>query len=179
LIGRLVDCTIRDVEELLRSYRVMDAVVKIYGDATLDEVEEAIFENTVYKPAVTVANKIDLEGSETNLKRLEAYVGNKLPIVAVSCEKGYGLEKLGEALFKTLGIIRVYTKEPSEREFSKKPFILRKGATVHDLAKNIHSDFSENFSFAKVWAKRLVFSPQKVGSAFVLEDGDIVEVHMR
>ncbi len=179
LIGRFVDCTIRDVEELLRSYRVMDAVVKIYGDATLDEVEEAVFENTVYKPAVTVANKIDLEGSETNLKRLEAYVGNKLPIVAVSCEKGYGLEKLGEALFKTLGIMRVYTKEPSEREFSKKPFILRKGATVHDLAKNIHSDFSENFSFAKVWAKRLVFSPQKVGSAFVLEDGDIVEVHMR
>jgi len=179
LIGRLVDCTFKDVEELLKSYRIMDAVVKIYGEATLDEVEDAVFESTIYKPAVIVANKMDLEGSEANLKLLETYVGNKLPIVAVSCEKGYGLEKLGEALFKTLNIIRVYTKEPKEKEFSKRPFILKKGATVYDLAKNIHSDFSEKFSFAKVWSKRLVFSPQKVGSAFFLEDGDIVEIHMR
>jgi len=176
LIGRLVDCNFKGVEELLRSYRITDAVVKISGEATLDEVEDAIFESTVYKPAVIVANKIDLEGSEANLKFLESYVGNKLPILAVSCEKRCGLEKLGETMFKTLDIIRVYTKEPNEKEFSKKPFILKKGSTVYDLAKNIHSDFSKKFSYAKVWAKRLVFSPQKVGSSFVLNDRDIAEI---
>ena len=179
LVGNLIGCTIRDVEELLRTYRIMDAVVKISGEATLDEVEDAIFESTVYKPAVIVANKIDLEGSEENLKRLETYVGNKLPILAVSCEKRQGLQKLGEIMFKTLDIIRVYTKEPNEREFSRKPFIVKRGATVYDLAKNIHSDFSEKFSYAKVWSRRLVFSPQKVGSSFVLEDRDVVEIHSK
>ena len=179
LIGRLVNCTMRDVEELLRSYRVTDAIVKISGETTLDEVEDAIFESTVYKPAVIVANKIDLEGSEANLKLLESYVGDKLPILAVSCEERCGLEKLGETMFKTLDIIRVYTKEPNEKEFSKKPFILKKGSTVYDLAKNIHSDFSKKFSYAKVWAKRLVFSPQKVGSSFVLNDRDIAEIHAK
>jgi len=179
LIGRLVDCNFKGVEELLRSYRITDAVVKISGEATLDEVEDAIFESTVYKPAVIVANKIDLEGSEASLKFLESYVGNKLPILAVSCEKRSGLEKLGETMFKTLDIIRVYTKEPNEKEFSKKPFILKKGSTVYDLAKNIHSDFSKKFSYAKVWAKRLVFSPQKVGSSFVLNDRDIAEIHAK
>lgn len=179
LIGRLVDCNFKGVEELLRSYRITDAVVKISGEATLDEVEDAIFESTVYKPAVIVANKIDLEGSEANLKFLESYVGNKLPILVVSCEKRCGLEKLGETMFKTLDIIRVYTKEPNEKEFSKKPFILKKGSTVYDLAKNIHSDFSKKFSYAKVWAKRLVFSPQKVGSSFVLNDRDIAEIHAK
>jgi hypothetical protein len=179
LIGRLVDCNFKGVEELLRSYRITDAVVKISGEATLDEVEDAIFESTVYKPVVIVANKIDLEGSEANLKFLESYVGNKLPILAVSCEKRCGLEKLGETMFKTLDIIRVYTKEPNEKEFSKKPFILKKGSTVYDLAKNIHSDFSKKFSYAKVWAKRLVFSPQKVGSSFVLNDRDIAEIHAK
>ena len=179
LIGRLVDCNFKGVEELLRSYRITDAVVKISGEATLDEVEDAIFESTVYKPAVIIANKIDLEGSEANLKFLEDYVGNKLPILAVSCEKRCGLEKLGETMFKTLDIIRVYTKEPNEKEFSKKPFILKKGSTVYDLAKNIHSDFSKKFSYAKVWAKRLVFSPQKVGSSFVLNDRDIAEIHAK
>ncbi|MEM3725721.1 MAG: GTPase [Candidatus Bathyarchaeia archaeon] len=179
LLGRLVDCTFKDVEELLKSYRITDGVVKISGEASLDEVEDAIFENAIYKPSVVVANKIDLENAEANLKLLEAYVGGKLPVIAVSCKTGHGLEKLGETLFKMLDIIRVYTKEPNEREPSKKPFILRKGATVYDLAKNIHSDFKENFSYARVWAKRLTFSPQKVGSTFVLEDGDIVEIHTR
>jgi len=177
--GKLVDCNFKDVEELLRSYNVTDAFVKISGEATLDTVEDAIFESTTYKPAIIAANKIDLDGSEGNLKLLKAYVSDKAPIIAVSCEKRTGLEKLGETLFKELNIIRVYTKEPSEKQYSKKPFILKKGATIHDLAKNIHSDFKENFNFAKVWSKRLVFSPQKVGPTFTLQDGDIVEIHLK
>jgi hypothetical protein len=179
LVGRLLDCTMKDVEALLKSYRITDAVVKISGEATLDEVEEAIFGSAAYKPAIIVANKTDLEGSHANLKLLDAYVEDKLPILAVSCEKRTALEKLGETLYRTLDIMRVYTKEPNEKEFSKKPFIFKKGSTVYDLAKSIHSDFSRNFSFAKIWAKRLVFSPQKVGSTFALDDGDIVEIHVR
>jgi small GTP-binding protein len=179
LNGKLVDCTIRDVKKLLRSYRVTDAVTKIYGEATLDDVEDAVFESTAYKPAVIVANKMDSPCSEENLTMLEAYVGSSLPIIPVSCKSGQGLSKLGEAMFESLDLIRVYTKEPGEKNFSEKPFVLEKGATVHDLARNIHSDFSENFSYARVWSVRLVFSPQKVGGAFVLEDEDVVELHMK
>jgi ribosome-interacting GTPase 1 len=178
LIGRLVDCTLRDLEELLKSYRITDAVVKIYGEATLNEVEDAIFESTVYKPSVIVANKMDSEGSEANFKLLQAHVNIQLPIITVSCRTRQGLDRLGETLFKVLNVIRVYTKESGEGEFSERPFILKKGATVYDLARSIHSDFSEKFSFAKVWSKRLVFSPQKVGSTFVLEDGDVAEIHV-
>jgi ribosome-interacting GTPase 1 len=179
LVGVLVDCTVKDVEQLLKSYRIIDAVVKISGEVKLDDVEDAIFEITIYKPAVIVANKVDLMGSKMALGQLVAYVGNKLPIIAVSCEKRVGLEKLGPALFRSLTIMRVYTKEPSRREYSNKPFILRNGATVYDLAKDIHSDFKRRFGFAKVWSERLVFSPQKVGPAFALADGDVVEIHLR
>jgi small GTP-binding protein len=179
LTGRLGHCTLKEVEELLRSYRITDAVVKISGEVTLDVVEDAIFESTAYRPAVVIANKIDVKGAEANLERLEKYVDKRIPVIAVSCEKRFGLDKLGETLFKTLGIMRVYTKEPSARSFSKKPFTLKKGATLHDLAKSIHSDFERNFAFAKVWSKRLAFSPQKVGLGFVLEDGDVVEIHVK
>ena len=133
----------------------------------------------MYKPAVIVANKIDLQKGRSNIRLLEAYVSNQLPIIAVSCKTRQDLGKLGQALFKALDIIRVYTKEPNKKDFSKKPFILKKGATVYDLAKNIHSDFSQKFSFAKIWAQRLVFSPQKVGSTFTLEDKDVVEIRMK
>jgi len=122
---------------------------------------------------------MDLESSEANLKLLRASINGQLPIIPVSCKTQEGLSRLGEALFKLLNVIRVYTKELGRREFSKRPFVLEKGATVYDLARSIHSDFSEKFYFAKVWSKRLVFSPQKVGSTFVLEDGDAVELHMK
>jgi len=179
LVGKLVDCDMRDVEELLKSYRVSDAVVKISGESTLEEIEDAIFESTTYKPAIVLANKADIEGSELNLERLKARIRNRLPVIAASCERRVGLESLGETIFRTLDIVRVYTKEPSHREHSKKPFILKKGATIYDLARDIHSDFRERFNFAKVWSKRLTFSPQKAGFTFVLVDGDIVEIHLR
>ncbi len=179
LVGKLVDCSMREVEALLRSYRIGDAVVKISGEVTFDEVEDAIFESTTYRSAVVVANKLDVAGAEANLRRLERFVGGRIPVVAVSCEKKLGLERLGETLFSELGVIRVYTKEPGVREPSQRPFTLRRGATVADLARSIHSDFERDFVFARVWAERLVFSPQKVGLGFALEDGDVVEIHVR
>jgi ribosome-interacting GTPase 1 len=169
----------REVEALLRSYKVSDAIVRISGEVTLDDVEDAIFESTTYKPALIVANKVDVPGALANLRVLEAYVHGRLPVIAVSCEQKTGLAKLGETLFRTLGVVRVYTKEPGAREPSPKPFTLKRGASVADLARSIHGEFVENFAFAKVWGERLVFSPQKVGLGFVLEDGDVVEIHVR
>jgi ribosome-interacting GTPase 1 len=179
VVGRLLDCSLRDVEELLRSYRVGDAVVKISGEVLLDDVEDAVFESTTYRAAVVVANKLDVAGAEARLARLEGFVAGRLPVVAVSCAKRLGLEKLGAVLFEMLGVIRVYTKEPGAREPSQRPFTLRRGATLADLARSIHTDFERDFAFARVWADRLVFSPQKVGVGFALEDGDVVEIHVR
>jgi ribosome-interacting GTPase 1 len=179
LTGRLSDGTMRDVEALLRSYKIGDATIKISGEVTLDDVEDAIFENTTYRPAVVVANKLDVAGADEELTRLESYLAGRVPVVAVSCEKRLGLELLGDVLFGALGVIRIYTKQPGAREPSQRPFTLRRGATVADLARSIHTDFERDFAFARVWAERLVFSPQKVGVGFALEDGDVVEIHAR
>jgi ribosome-interacting GTPase 1 len=179
IVGRLIDCSIRDVEVLLRGYRINDAIVRISGEVSLDDVENAVYENTVYKPAVIVGNKLDLKGAQANLRHLKTYVNGKLPVVAMSCEYKTGIEELGKAMFESLGIVRIYTKEPGNRVHSDHPFALRKGATVNELAKNIHKELLSNFMFAMVWAKRLRFSPKKVGVNFVLEDGDIVEIHTK
>lgn len=179
LFGRLIDCTMRDVEALLREYRIRDAVVKIHGEATLDDVENAIFESTIYRPAIIIANKADTAEADKNLDELKALVGNRYTLLIVSCEKQTGFERLGPELFKTLDIIRVYTKEPAEKKPSPKPFVLKRGATIADLARLIHTDFYKRFSYARVWAQRFRFNPQKVGASFVLEDKDIVELHAK
>jgi uncharacterized protein len=179
IVGKLLGCTLKDVENLLREYKVHDAIVRISGEVSLDDVEDAVFESTIYKPAVIVANKSDLSGTAKNLRRLKQHVSGKLPIIAMSCERRVGLSELGKALFESLEIIRIYTKEPGMKAHSDHPFTLKKGATVHELAKNIHKELASNFMFAMVWAKRLPFSPKKVGLSFVLDDGDIVEIHAR
>ena len=179
LIGHLIDCNMRDVEDLLREYKIHDAIVRISGDVKLEDVEDAIFETTTYKPAVIAANKLDLKGTEMNLCILKKQVNGKLPVIAISCEHKVGLDELGKALFDRLGVIRIYTKDPGSKEETGRPFTLKRGATINDLAKNIHKDFVQNFLFAMVWAKRLPFSPKKVGLNFILEDMDVVEIHTK
>jgi ribosome-interacting GTPase 1 len=179
VIGNLTDCTLSEVEALLKSYRVLNAIVKIHGNVTLDDVEDSIFESAVFRPTLLLANKLDAEPAAKNLRKLEKSVDNRLKIIPVSCKTGYGLKRLGQELFKLLGIIRVYTKEPSKKEHSPTPFILRENSTIAELAKQIHSDFYQNFSYARVWSQKLTFSPQKVGLSFVLGDKDVVEMHLR
>ncbi len=179
VLGRLLNCNIRDVENLIKGYRILDGVVKIFGEVTLDDIEDAIFERTVYRPAIVVANKRDTPAAEKALQRLKQTVGDKLSIVLVSCQTRTGLEKLGAEIFRALDIIRVYTKEPKDKEPSSNPFILKRGSTVANLAKQIHSDFIERFAYARVWAHRLAFSPQKVGPSFILADKDVVELRMK
>ena len=179
VVGRLIDCNLRDVENLLKSYRISDGVVKIYGEASLDDVEDAIFESTIYRPAIVIANKVDVPEAVEKLHELKNVLGTETKIVPISCKTQTGLESLGREIFESLDIIRVYSKEPNRKEHSPKPFVLKRGATILDVAKHIHSDFYKQFAYAKVWAERLTFSPQKIGLSFLLEDGDIVEIHTK
>ena len=179
VLGKLVDCTVKDLIRLMKSYGIRDATIKIWGEATFDDVEEAIFEGKVYRPAIILANKMDHPMAAERLKQLKKFVGNKMKIIPVSCTAKKGIEQLGSEIFGMLDIIRVYTKEPNKKDASRRPFTIKKGSTVFDLAKRIHSDFYEQFSYAKIWSNRLRFSPQRVGGTFELQDGDTVEIHMK
>ena len=179
IVGRLLNSTFKDIEELLKSYGIYDARVKIQGEATADDVEDAIFEGTVYRPTILIANKTDYPNTAQKIEQLKNFIGDDIRILPASCTRKNGLEKLGSEIFEMLDIIRIYTKEPNKKSPSKKPFTTKVDSTILDLAKKIHSDFYKQFSYAKIWAKRLRFSPQKVGGNFILEDVDIVELHMR
>jgi ribosome-interacting GTPase 1 len=77
--------------------------------------------------------------------------------------------------FESLELIRIYTKQPSG-EVARKPLVLRKGATVLDVAKAIHSSFAENFKYARIWGPSAKYPGERVGKDHVLEDGDVVEI---
>jgi ribosome-interacting GTPase 1 len=179
VFGKLLNCNLRDIENLLKGYRILDATVRISGEASIDDVEDAIFESTIYRPAIVIANKADSPKAASTILQLERSLAGLMPIIPISCRTRTGLNALGAEIFKALGIIRIYTKEPNDKHASTNPFILKRGSTVTDLAKQIHSDFIKRYAYARVWAKRLTFSPQRVGPSFLLDDKDVVELHTK
>ena len=91
---------------------------------------------------------------------------------------GEGLGLIAPALYEVLEIIRVYTKAPNAPP-APKPLVLRKNATIRDIAMSIHSEFVENFLYARVWGKSVKYPGERVGLDHVVSDGDIVEIHVR
>ncbi len=179
LRGRILDGTIADVEKLLASYRIYSASVEIEGEVNLDDIEEAIFKPVEYKPTLVLANKVDVPGAVKRYRMLfEHLKGRGVSLMPVSAKLGFNLDKIGDVLFKMLKIIRVYTKQPNG-EVSKTPLILRRGATVEDAARKIHSDLVKYFVYAKVWGPSAKYPGERVGLDHVLEDGDVIEIHAK
>ncbi len=178
LMGKLLDATADEVRKLLESYRIYNAHVKIYGEVTIDDVEQSIFEATVYKPSVVFINKADLASPDRGV--VEA-IGRALPgtpVIVGSAITGEGLDSIALTLYNVLEIIRVYTKAPNAPP-SQRPLVLRKNATVRDVAIGIHSEFVENFLYARVWGTSVRYPGERVGLDHMLHDGDIVEIHAK
>lgn len=128
-------------------------------------------------PALLLANKADLLADpEAELATLSELSGLRLPSLAVSARTGAGLEALGDWLFEHLGVVRVYTKAPGHPPDRERPFALRRGQTVSDLARKIHADLAGTLRYARVWG-RSGFDGQHVGADHPLADGDVVELH--
>jgi ribosome-interacting GTPase 1 len=128
-------------------------------------------------PTLLIANKSDLDPDPDEVKVLEELLGLRFPALTMSAETGDGTDELGPFLFKALEIMRVYTKTPGKPADSDKPFTVRRGGTVHDVARLVHKDIARDLKFARVWGSE-VFDGQQVGGDHVVADGDVVELHL-
>ena len=128
-------------------------------------------------PTVLVANKSDLDPDPDEVDVLEELLGLRFPALTVSAETGDGLDQLGPFLFDALQIVRVYTKTPGKKADTDRPFTVRHGETIYDVAKLVHKDIARDLKFARVWGDE-VFDGQQVGPDHVVADGDRVELHV-
>jgi len=161
---------------LLREYKIRSALVRVRGRVTLDDFEDALFGNAVYRPTLVIANKEDLGVDPDTLEQLRM-AAEPLDVLVISAKKTPGLvATLGSRLFKLLEIARIYTKEPGEGP-AEEPVVVRRGITVGELAKSIHNDFYRNFKYARIWGTSAKFPNEKVGLDRVLEDGTIVQLY--
>jgi len=127
-------------------------------------------------PTLLIANKCDLDTDPREVEVLEELLGLR-PALSVSAERGDGLEELGPFLFRALEIVRVYTKSPGKPADTDKPFTVRRGDTVLDVARLVHRDIARDLKFARIWGRN-VFDGQQTGPEHPVEDGDVVELHL-
>ena len=129
-------------------------------------------------PTLLVANKSDLDPDPDEVKVLEELLGIRYPAFAVSAKTGNGLGELAPFLFRSLGIVRVYSKVPGKHADKERPFTVRRGATVLDVARLVHLDVAATLKYARLWGSG-DFDGQQVGPEHRVADGDVLELHAR
>ncbi len=131
-----------------------------------------------YTQTFLVPNKIDLPEAAERLELLHELCPMDFPEYLVSAQEGTGLEPLRNAIYGAMDTIRVYTKLPSAKQPDMdRPFTLRRGRTLLDLAEQVHKDYVEGMKFARVWGTA-VHDGTVVKGDYVLHDKDIVELHI-
>jgi small GTP-binding protein len=130
-----------------------------------------------YKKTLIVANKNDLPPAEENYNVLKKALESKFNPIPVSALSGEGLEYLKKRIFSMLHVIRVYSKIPGKKADFNDPYTLNKGSSVMTMAKAVHKDFAQNLKYARIWSKNK-YQGQKVNRNHVLEDEDVIELHI-
>ena len=128
------------------------------------------------KRLLIAANKADLEGALDAFQGLLAEYSQHFPVVLTSATDAVGLENLGREVFKSLGVIRVYTVSPGSEPRLENPLVLPQGSTVEDAATSIHKEWQRKLKYALVWGSAK-FEGQHVSRDYVLADGDVLQLH--
>lgn len=128
-------------------------------------------------PTLLVASKVDQTArQQEELDVFQELLDIRYPALSVSATSGEGLDRIGPWLFQALQIIRVYTKTPGKPADKDRPFTVRRGNTVLDVALLVHREFEQTLKYARLWGHGQ-FDGQQVSRDHPVCDGDILELH--
>jgi hypothetical protein len=129
------------------------------------------------KRALLIGNKADLKEAQGNCRQLLERFSRDYPVLCVSAKENLNLEEAKKEIFSILDIVRAYTKAPGKAPDRNDPVVLPKGSRVLDFASQIHKDFAQKLKFARIWGKEK-YDGQMVPREYILQDGDVIEMHI-
>ncbi len=129
------------------------------------------------KQLITI-NKTDLLSSEELRKLNEKIRSKKINAIPISTYTDEGIPQLKDAIFRSMNVIRVYTKEPG-KPHSPLPVTLPINSTVKDVAESIRKGFFITVKETRLTGPSSKFPNQKVGLSHIVKDKDIVEFHTK
>jgi ribosome-interacting GTPase 1 len=126
-------------------------------------------------PALVVGTKLDLPAASNGAELLQLELAGRLPLLRTSAASGDGLNELRQRIVKALDLVRVYAKPPGRPPDLSRPFVLRRGSTVEDLAEMIHHELRQRLQYAVRWPPGA--APLRVAHQYQLVDRDVIELH--
>ncbi len=128
---------------------------------SLDKFIDGLSKNRTYIPLVEVVTKID---TVKNFKP-------EKDIVYMSAGNGVGINEFKEAIWKGLGLVRVYLKKERGGEADKlEPLIVKKTQTLNDVLIRISNNMRDDVSRAYIWGKNARFPGQEVSFKYQVFD---------
>jgi uncharacterized protein len=144
-----------------------------FGKETAFDSEEI---GVTYTKTLLVCNKTDLPDASDRLEFFKEEYALPFERFLVSGKAGSGIEPLRDAIYLATDSLRVYTKSPMRKEPDMdKPFALKRGSTLVELAEMIHRDLANNLKSAKVWGTS-VHPGTVVKLDYILQDCDVIEI---
>lgn len=162
------------VTRILHSYRIHHAEVLFREDCSVDDFIDIVEGNRKYIRCLYVYNKID----SLSIEEVDALARSPYSVV-ISVHLNLNLDALLQAMWDSMGLIRIYTKRRGQPPDLLQPVILSKqrhGLTVEAICKSISKDFIPIFNFALVWGRSTKHNPQRVGLTHGLYDEDVVQI---
>jgi ribosome-interacting GTPase 1 len=148
---------------------------RIFPENTV--VPENVKKPHFFKNFLVVVNKVDAEKDEEDFETFVELTGLKSPSLSISIINEKNIRDFLDTLYTLSGIIRVYSKNPGKEPDMNEPFVIPKQSTLEELAAKIHKDFAQKLKFARIWGEA-VHDGQMVQRDHVMQDGDIVEIHI-
>ncbi len=137
----------------------------------------ADFESLSFMRMLVIMNKVDNQKFQEDFDAFCELENANFPLIPISIENRLNLELLGKRCIEMMALIRIFSKPPGKDPDMRQPYVLTVGATIEEFAGRVHRDFLTHLKTARVWGKQ-VYDGQMVGRDHILNDGDIVELHM-
>jgi ribosome-interacting GTPase 1 len=159
---------LQDALSMLRDWRIFPK-----GTA----IPEGLTKPPFIKRMLVAVNKMDEAKDEEDYQVFLELSEMNLPCVGISVHRGRNLSALVEKIYNLFEIIRVFTRAPGKAHDPSSPFVLPRDSKLEELAEKVHKDFKEKLKYARVWGTA-VYDGQMVQRDYILQDGDVVELHI-
>src|SRR5438552_12637082 len=154
--------------------RLSQAKTRLAKESYLDEEDVGLS----FTQTFLVHNKIDLPGAEERIALLQEFCPLDFREFRISAQHGTGLEELRSAIYGALDVVRVYTKLPTKKEADyERPFTLKRGGTLLEVAELVHRDLAASFKYARVWGSAVLAPGTQMKGDYIIPDKDVVEIH--
>ncbi len=128
---------------------------------TIDRFIDGLSRSRTYIPMVEVVTKID---EQVRVKKIPG-------VVYMSVARKLGIDEFKEAIWRGLGLVRVYLRRERAGEADRvEPLIMKRGQNLKNVLERISSEMRDDVSRACIWGQKARFPGQEVSFSFPVFD---------